>query len=102
MANKARGERGLKIGTKTYPLALTLGALAELEDILGVTTLNGLEEALNNVRPSQLPKIIHALAGGNAAGLELDHVCGVHVSDAMAAIQGVFAGDGEPGKPTQT
>lgn len=71
MANAARGEVELQLGSGTYTVALGLGVLAELEDAFGVDSF---EEALNTVfqgkmSAKRLEKFIHALLVGN--GIEI-------------------------------
>ncbi|WP_157967709.1 gene transfer agent family protein [Cohaesibacter intestini] len=67
MANKRRGEIDLTLDGKTYPLCLTFGALAELEDKMGLANIGELAGRFSNgqVRSADLIRILGvALRGG--------------------------------------
>ncbi|WP_134497649.1 gene transfer agent family protein [Microvirga pakistanensis] len=67
MANKRRGEVALHLGDRRYTLCLTLGALAELEDVFGVADLMALAERFGTGRLSSrdlLTLLAVALRGG--------------------------------------
>lgn len=61
MANKQRGETKITIAGKEYPMRLTLGALAELEDELGVTTPGELDNIIARPTYSQLITMVLTL-----------------------------------------
>lgn len=61
MANKQRGETTVEIGRKKFTFCLTLGALAELEDVLGVTTPGELDEIIQMPTYRQLLTMTHTL-----------------------------------------
>lgn len=61
MANKQRGEVEISINGKAYPMCMTLGRLAELEDVLGVTTAGQLDAIISAPTYSQILKMTHSL-----------------------------------------
>ena len=62
--NKIRGEAELRAGGKTYRLLLTLGALAEIEDGLGLANLSEIATRLAQARASDLAIVAAALLRG--------------------------------------
>lgn len=64
MANKARGEAELIAGGKNYRLLLTLGALAEIEDGLGLDDLSQVSARLKHARAADLAIVAAALMRG--------------------------------------
>ena len=64
MANRIRGEAELIAGDKTYRLLLTLGALAEIEDGLGLDDLSHIPQRLKKVRAADLAIVAAALMRG--------------------------------------
>lgn len=64
MVNRARGEAALEAGGRQYRLLLTLGALAEIEDGLGLDDLSGMAARLKQVRAADLAIVAAALLRG--------------------------------------
>jgi hypothetical protein len=64
MANRARGDAELCAGGRIYTLRLTLGALAEIEDGLGLNDLSEIEERLKKLRAADLAIVAAALMRG--------------------------------------
>ncbi len=64
MVNKARGEAALEAGGRQYRLLLTLGALAEIEDGLGLDDLSQAGVRLARVRAADLAIVAAALLRG--------------------------------------
>ena len=64
MANRIRGEAALEAGGREYRLLLTLGALAEIEDGLGLDDLSQVATRLKNVRAADLAIVAAALLRG--------------------------------------
>jgi hypothetical protein len=64
MVNKARGEAGLSAAGREYRLLLTLGALAEIEDGLGLDDLSGIAPRLSHARAADLAIVAAALLRG--------------------------------------
>ena len=62
--NKIRGEAELLAGGKSYRLLLTLGALAEIEDGLGLANLSEIATRLAQARASDLAIVAAALLRG--------------------------------------
>jgi F420-0:gamma-glutamyl ligase len=64
MPNKIRGEAELVAGGKSFRLLLTLGALAEIEDGLGLDDLTGVAARLKQARAADLAIVAAALLRG--------------------------------------
>ena len=64
MVNKARGEAALTAGGREYRMLLTLGALAEIEDGLGLDDLSGVASRLAHARAADLAIVAAALLRG--------------------------------------
>jgi hypothetical protein len=69
MPNKARGEAELAAGGNAYRLLLTLGALAEIEDGLGLENLGQVSTRLKNLRAADLAVVAAALLRGGGHDL---------------------------------
>jgi hypothetical protein len=69
MPNRIRGEAALAAGDRRYRLLLTLGALAEIEDGLGLDSLAGVAERLKAVRAADLAVVAAALLRGGGHDL---------------------------------
>jgi hypothetical protein len=64
LINKVRGEAALAAGGRQYRLLLTLGALAEIEDGLGLDDLSGVGARLKQTRAADLAIVAAALLRG--------------------------------------
>ncbi len=64
MVNRARGEAALDAGGRQYRMLLTLGALAEIEDGLGLDDLSGVAARLKQARAADLAIVAAALLRG--------------------------------------
>jgi hypothetical protein len=62
--NRARGEAALEAGGRQYRLLLTLGALAEIEDGLGLDDLSQVGARLAHTRAADLAIVAAALLRG--------------------------------------
>jgi hypothetical protein len=69
MANTIRGEAALTAGGRQYRLLLTLGALAEIEDGLGLDDLAGVAARLKQPRAADLAIVAAALLRGGGHDL---------------------------------
>jgi hypothetical protein len=69
MPNAIRGETGLSAGGKSYCLLLTLGALAEIEDGLGLADLSDVGARLKHARAGDLAVVAAALFRGGGHDL---------------------------------
>jgi hypothetical protein len=69
MPNKIRGESALIAGDRTWRLLLTLGALAEIEDGLGLADLSEVATRLKTVRAADLAIVAAALLRGGGHDL---------------------------------
>ncbi len=72
MANRHRGEAPLEIGGRKLALKLTLGGLAELEDLFGTRGLNALGDRLTGASFSTRDLIGILKIGLKGAGHALD------------------------------
>lgn len=106
MPNRIRGEAGLTAGGRHYRLLLTLGALAEIEDGLGLQNLADVATRLKSVRAADLAIVAAALLRGGGHDLTPADVlrlpCDLGalvaaVTDAFAAAE--LAGAGEATTP---
>jgi hypothetical protein len=90
MANKQRGEVEIKIGGKSYKAAVTLGALAHLEDAFAITKPGELDRILSFPTYSEMAKVLHGLlnyrADGEVITLEGILSSDLHWRDAYDAI----------------
>ena len=86
--NRARGETALTAGGVRYRLCLTLGALAEIEEALGVTGLTALGERLAQPRGADLIAVLAALLRGGGHDLDTEEVrrLPVEMGEAIRAI----------------
>jgi hypothetical protein len=64
MPNAIRGEAGLIAGGRSYCLLLTLGALAEIEDGLGLANLSEAAARLKQLHAADLAVVAAALLRG--------------------------------------
>lgn len=70
MANRARGEVGVRIGETEACLCLTLGALAEIQAALEARTLGEIAARLASASPAEMLAVLGALLrGGGQADL---------------------------------
>lgn len=93
MVNSVRGEAELIAGDKRYRLLLTLGALAEIEDGLGLDDLKALSARLQHVRAADLAIVASALMRGGGCDMAAADVLRLSCSlgDLAAAVTQAFA-----------
>jgi len=91
--NKFRGDVPLEINGEDHTLRLTLGALAEIETVLGTDDLGGLTARLANPSARDLLVILSALLGGGGHDLPVDTLKtqSFDLKAAMAAVARAFA-----------
>ena len=72
MANKRRGEIDFKVGDKTYTLCMTLGAMAELEDVFELDSITDLSKVFkaDKFKVGDLIKLLGALLRGGGHDIE--------------------------------
>lgn len=63
--NPHRAEAVIKFGTKSYTVALTIGALAMIAPILGVSTFADFAKSMETAPLDKLPGVVKALLAGN-------------------------------------
>lgn len=92
MVNSVRGEAELIAGDKRYRLLLTLGALAEIEDGLGLDDLKALGKRLQHVRSNDLAIVASALMRGGGCDVAAADVLRLSCSlgDLTAAVTQAF------------
>lgn len=64
MPNKIRGESAFLAGTDRYVMRLTLGALAEIEDGLGVSSLSEIASKMKSLGTKDFATVASALLRG--------------------------------------
>lgn len=84
MANKARGEVDITLAGKTYPCALSLGALAEIADALGVETFQDIMEAMGEFTPKRGLAFLTGLLRGNGHEVDAQAIRDVTIDDLQA------------------
>ena len=97
MTNKMRGEFAIEIEGQPYKLCLTLGALAEIEDALGVESSDQLGERLQQgVRMRHMIAILGALLRGGGHDVDDARVARLQIDlrEAGEWIRGVFEAAG--------
>lgn len=72
--NRARGESVLMIDGKPNIVCLTLGALAELEEMFGCASLADLQTRLKRLSASELKQVLSVLVVGDVAAGLLERV----------------------------
>jgi tail tube GTA-gp10-like protein len=96
MPNRIRGEAELVAGGKSYRLLLTLGALAEIEDGLGLASLADIGARLKGARAGDLAIVVAALLRGGghevSPGDVLRLTCDLGLL--VAAVRAAFAASG--------
>jgi hypothetical protein len=101
MPNRIRGEVELIAGGRAYRFLLTLGALAEIEDGLGISNLSAAGARLKNVRAGDLAIVAAALLRGGGHDLTPADVLRLpcELGALVAAVSECFAAAGlEPGE----
>ena len=100
MTNAIRGEAALEVGGTRYGLLLTLGALAEIEEGLGLTDLSQIGARLKQARASDVAVIAAALLKGGGHQIAPAAVLQwpVDLGTLMAAIATAFERAGMKGE----
>ena len=96
MPNRIRGEVELIAGGRSYRLLLTLGALAEIEDGLGISDLSSAGARLKTVRAGDIAIVAAALLRGGGHDVTPADVLRLPCALAalVAAISACFAAAG--------
>jgi hypothetical protein len=91
--NGARGEAALKGRTRSYRLCLTLGALAELETVFGVTTLGDLATRFRQLAAADMALVLAALlrGGGEDEAAQCISALDVPATEIARAITDAFS-----------
>jgi len=72
--NKHKGEIPLKVGNKEYSLKFTTNSLCELEEVLGMTTLDMIDSLKSSMGLKQLRCLVWAATLDNHKGLSMNEV----------------------------
>lgn len=98
MSNRIRGESALAAGGRSYVLLLTLGALAEIEDGLGLADLADVSRRLASARAADLAVVAAALLRGGGHEMTPADVLGLpcDLGTLVAAITAAFDAAGLP------
>lgn len=101
MPNRIRGEAALCAGGRDYRLLLTLGALAEIEDGLGLENLSAVATRLKSVRAADLAVVAAALLRGGGHALSPADVLRLpcDLGALVAAVTEAFNAAGLSGDP---
>ena len=93
MANRIRGEISASFDGKTYTLCLTLGALAELESLLGEADMLALAKRFESGRMASRDAVAILGAGLRGAGYDItdDEVAAMRCEGAAAGFVTVVA-----------
>jgi hypothetical protein len=103
MVNRARGEAALEAGGRQYRLLLTLGALAEIEDGLGLADLSGVAARLKGARAADLAIVAAALLRGGGHDMCPAEVLRLpcDLGALMRGVAGAFEAAGLHGGPAE-
>lgn len=103
MANKARGSVSAVIDGQTYNLCLTLGALAEIEDGLGISDLEELGPAMQKMSGRKIIVLLTALLRGGGHEIDAEDVAKMRLSSEIGQtlVKAINAGFGESENPPQ-
>lgn len=106
MARLARGEVNIKIGGKSHAVAMGLGALAEIQDELGIDDFQELGEKLSSPSPKMLMGFMRAILKGNDVPFEESELKKLDLSDVMSCLNKLIerssfggAEDGDDAQP---
>ena len=90
MANKHRGEVDITIAGKTYTVAMTLEALAQAAEALGVETLADDEDRIKALRIPDMKPLLAALVAGNGHQVPAADIGAMGYKAYMAAIIAIW------------
>ena len=75
MANRERGESEIEVAGEKFTLCLTLGALAEIEDALGLQSFSEIGTRIESLKTVDLAKMFLAmLKGGGHTEMTIEDV----------------------------
>jgi hypothetical protein len=96
MPNHIRGDSKLAAGNQQYTLRLTLGALAEIEDALGVASLGEIATRLKTLATADIAAVASALLRGGGHNLSTADVLALDcdLGSIVRAIAGAFTAAG--------
>ena len=96
MSNKTRGDSELVAVNQHYTMRLTLGALAEIEDALGVSSLGEIATRLRTLATSDIAAVASALLRGGGHNISASDVLALDcdLGSIVRAIAGAFEAAG--------
>lgn len=96
MPNPFRGDSELVAGNKRYTMRLTLGALAEIEDGLGLKSLGDIAARSHSLATSDIAVVASALLRGGGHNISADDVMTLDadLGAIVRAIAGAFQAAG--------
>jgi hypothetical protein len=104
MTNTTRGDSELIAGGKSLMMRLTLGALSEIEDGLGLANMGDIAQRMKGLATKDIAVVAAALLRGGGADLSAADVLKLEtdVGSLVGAITGAFhaAGVGDTAKTT--
>jgi hypothetical protein len=101
MTNTTRGDATLASGGKSLVMRLTLGALAEIEDGLGVGSMGDIADRLKNLATKDIAVVASALLKGGGMDVSTSDVLKLEtdVGTLVGAISGAFDAAGVSAAP---
>ena len=91
MVNRHRGESAFEIAGERYALRATLGALAEIEDALGIESLAQLQNRFANLRARDILSILKYMSAAGGAEIPADALNNLEVADIETATEAIVS-----------
>ncbi len=89
--NRARGEVKVTIGGRSANVAMTLGALAQMEDALGIKDFGELGEKFSNPTPKTILDLMRCILAGNGVEFEEAELLKLQLPDVITALNELIA-----------
>lgn len=85
-----RGDTTVKLAGREIKLRLTLGAMAEIEDALGVPSINEALARVTNSNARAMMAMLSAMARAGGTPLGADEIAALDISEVAAALTGAI------------
>ncbi|NQY98039.1 MAG: gene transfer agent family protein [Henriciella sp.] len=82
--NAARGEVAVKVADAVVPICLTLGGLAELEQLFGCASLSDLQLRMRHLSAAELIEVLQVLVRGAGGAQSVERVSPSEAARAIA------------------